>query len=416
MTGAHPQKSLPQEPDPRQMDRMASILAPLRRITQPKVLGIDRIPDRPALFVGNHTRYSFLDLPFMMTELWKRRRIIVRGLGDHGHYAIPIWRDLLEMGGMVRGTRANVRALMRDGQDIVVFPGGASEVFKGRGHEYRLIWKERIGFARLAIEFGYPIVPFAAVGAEEMFHVLVDRGMPIAAQVSAVMHRLVGLPLPPIPRGIGPTLLPRPERLYFWFGSPVETRQYGGAGDHDAAARAVRDEAKAAVEGGIETLLAERERDPHRRLLSRLWRQEQEAPQLATADPDAWLVTRAFEAWNEQGVEGAAAWLSRWVELIDPPDRPDAATWRGRERALARLNEVTSGLGAVSAHVTDAHTIGDEVLADFKLRQSSGAGTDPPGFSALFEMDHDQIVRMRVFPDRDAALRASERGADRQAT
>ena len=85
MTGAHPQKSLPQEPDPRQMDRIASILAPFRRITQPKVLGIDRIPDRPALFVGNHTRYSFLDLPFMMTELWKRRRIVVRGLGDHGH-------------------------------------------------------------------------------------------------------------------------------------------------------------------------------------------------------------------------------------------------------------------------------------------------------------------------------------------
>ena len=413
-----PQKpeSLPRAPDPRQMDRMATILAPFRRITQPKVIGIDGIPDCPALFVGNHTRYSFLDLPFMMTELWKRRRIIVRGLGDHGHYAIPVWRDLLEMGGMVRGTRANVRALMRDGQDILVFPGGANEVFKQRGEEYRLIWKERIGFARLAIEHGYPIVPFAAVGAEEMFHVLIDRGMPIAAQVSALMHRLVGLPLPPIPRGIGPTFLPRPERLYFWFGDPVSTSQYGGAGEDDAAARAVRDEVKAAVEGGIQKLLAERERDPHRRLLSRLWRQEQEASQLAAADPDAWLVTRAFEAWNEQGVEGAAAWLSPWVELVDPPNRPDADTWRGRERALARLDEVTSELGATSVRVTHAHTLGDEVLADFELRQGSGARTDPPGFSAVFELSGGQIVRMRVFPDREAALRASELGADRQAT
>ena len=99
MTGAHRQKSLPQEPDPRQMDRLASILAPFRRITQPKVLGIERIPHRPVLFVGNHTRYSFLDLPFMMSELWKRRRIIVRGLGDHAHYAIPVWRDLLRWEG-----------------------------------------------------------------------------------------------------------------------------------------------------------------------------------------------------------------------------------------------------------------------------------------------------------------------------
>jgi hypothetical protein len=42
-------------------------------------------------------------------------------------------------------------------------PGGAGEVFKGRGQDYKLLWKERLGFARMAIEFGYPIVPFAAV-------------------------------------------------------------------------------------------------------------------------------------------------------------------------------------------------------------------------------------------------------------
>ena len=271
------------------MDRLASILAPFRRVTQPKVLGIERIPHRPVLFVGNHTRYSFLDLPFMMGELWTRRRIIVRGLGDHAHYAIPVWRDLLTMGGMVRGTREPVRALMCDGQNILVFPGGADEVFKARGQEYRLMWKERLGFARLAIEFGYPIVPFAAVGAEEMLHVIADSRTLVAAQVSALMRRLVGLPLPPLVRGIGPTLLPRPERLYFWFGEPVNTGGYGDAGDDDAAARTVRDEAKTAVEVGIQTLLSERERDPHRGLPARLWHEEHELPQLAATDPDRGL-------------------------------------------------------------------------------------------------------------------------------
>ena len=68
------------------------------------------------MFAGNHTRYGLLDVPFMMGELWTRRRIAVRALGEHAHYAIPVWRDLLTMGGMVRGTRENVRALMRDGQ------------------------------------------------------------------------------------------------------------------------------------------------------------------------------------------------------------------------------------------------------------------------------------------------------------
>ena len=398
--------SLPAAPDARQMDRMTAILAPFRRVNQPKVSGIERIPHRPVLFVGNHTRYSFLDLPFMMSELWTRRRLIVRGLGDHAHYAIPVWRDLLTMGGMVRGTRENVRALMRDGHNILVFPGGADEVFKARGDEYQLLWRERLGFARLAIEFAYPIVPFAAVGAEEMYQVLIDSEMPGAAQVSALMRRLVGLPLPPLARGVGLTLLPRPERLYFWFGEPLDTSGYGGAGADDTAARTVRDEVRAAVNNGIRTLRLEREQDPRRGLLARLWHEEHELPELATSDPDAWLVTCAFEAWNEHGAAGAAAWLSRWVQLTDPPEQADAQTWRGREPALARLEQVAAELGASSAGVAEARTIGDQVLTVFDLLDRSGSPTEPPAFAALVEVDQDQIVRIRVFPDRAAAVRA----------
>jgi 1-acyl-sn-glycerol-3-phosphate acyltransferase len=398
--------SLPRAPDRRQLDRLASILAPVRRVTRPKVLGLEHIPHRPVLFVGNHSRYAFLDLPVMMDELWTRRRIAVRALGEHAHYAIPVWRDLLTMAGMVRGTREHVRALMREGQNILVFPGGTGEVFKGRGHDYQLMWKERLGFARLAIEFAYPIIPFAAVGAEEMFRVMVDREMPIAAQVSALMRRLVGVPLPPIARGIGVSPLPRPERLYFWFGQPVDTGRYRGAGENDAAARAVRDEVRAAVQAGIQLLLAERERDPQRGLLTRLWHEAGELPQLAGNDPDAWLVTRAFEAWNEHGVAGVAAWMSRWVRLTDPPEWPGAGTWRGRERALARLEEVTSELGATSAELTEARTIRDRVLAVFELRTESGSPSTPSGFAALFEVDADQILQMAVFLDRRAALDA----------
>jgi 1-acyl-sn-glycerol-3-phosphate acyltransferase len=398
--------SLPRAPDRRQLDRLASIMAPLRRVTQPKVLGIEHIPHRPVLFAGNHTRYGLLDVPFMMAELWTRRRMFVRPLGEHAHYAIPVWRDLLAMGGMVRGTRENVRALMRDGQSILVFPGGTGEVFKGRGQNYQLIWRERLGFARLAIESGYPIVPFAAVGAEEMLQVVVDRDMPIAAQISALMRRLVGLPLPPIPRGIGLTPLPRPERLYFWFGQPVETSQYGGAGEDNAAARAVRDEVRASVRTGIRILLTERERDPHRRLLTRLRHEADDLPHRPADDPDAWLVARAFEAWNEHGAAGAAAWLSRWVQLSDPPEWPEPRTWRGRERALARLEEVTSELGATTAELVEARSVSDRVLAVFELRNASGSPTTPSGFAALLEVDADQILGMAMFRDREAALHA----------
>src|SRR3954468_9584634 len=259
---------IPDLPADRQIDRLVTLLEPLARVTQPKVYGIDNLPDGGSLLVGNHTIYGLLDLPFLMAEIWKRRRLTVRGLGEHAHYRIPLWRDLLKTGGVVRGTRDNVRALMRERENVLVFPGGAREVNKRRGEKYRLIWKERIGFARLAIEQGYPIVPFAAVGAEEMVDVVLDNENPLYGQVAKLVEGVTGWPMLPAVRGVGLTPLPRPERLYFWFGEPIDTTRFGG--QDEVGARTLRDEGRAEVEGGMEFLLEERERDPDRGLVKRL--------------------------------------------------------------------------------------------------------------------------------------------------
>ena len=255
---------------PERIDRITSLLKPYLRILQPKLYGVENLPADGSLLVGNHTIYGFLDLPFMMAEIWKRRRLAVRGLGEHAHYAVPIWRDFLAAGGMVRGTRENVRALMRGRQTILVFPGGAREVFKQRGQQYQLLWRERIGFARLAIEHGYPVVPFAAVGAEEMLDVIIDQNTPLYGELLRLYEKFTGSPAPPVVAGVGATPIPRPERLYFWFGQPIDASRFGSRFDDTAAAQALRDEAKRSILVGIQFLRDERDRDPHRSLLARL--------------------------------------------------------------------------------------------------------------------------------------------------
>lgn len=261
---------VPPPPRPTQIDRLAAVLAPLSRVTAPLIVGVDRIPEHGAMLVGNHTILGVLDLPFMMRELWIHRGILPRGLGDHAHYAVPGWRELLVLGGMVRGTRENVRELMRRGEHVLVYPGGANEVLKGRGQRYQLLWRERLGFARLAIEAGYPIVPVAALGGDDMFDVLADERTPGYAQASALSKRLTGVPLPPLVRGIGPTPIPRPERLYFQFGDPIETARFGGRHEDDEAARELRERVREAILSGIDELRDLREQDPGRPLLRRL--------------------------------------------------------------------------------------------------------------------------------------------------
>jgi hypothetical protein len=80
-------------------------------------------------------------------------------------------------------------------------------------------------------------------------HTLLDTDGRIGAPVRALATRLTGrsdlgtMAL----RGFGPTLLPRPERFYFSFGSPIDTRCWSGFHESEEAQEALRDPHRGAV-------------------------------------------------------------------------------------------------------------------------------------------------------------------------
>ena len=262
--------SVPDPPSATEVTTTVRLIEPLRKLINPKAYGIDNVPKCGALLVGNHTVLGVLDLPLMCAELWERGRI-VRALGDHAQFKVPVWRHMLKRYGVVEGTRANCAELMRRGELILVFPGGGREVAKRKGERYKLVWKNRMGFARLAINYGYPIIPFASVGADDAVDIVLDADNPLLAPERLFVEKVLGSPDSwPIWRGIGPTPIPRPERQYYWFGEPIDTTSVRGCQDDDATVREVRDSTKTAVEYGIQFLLEEREHDKNRSLLGRL--------------------------------------------------------------------------------------------------------------------------------------------------
>jgi len=277
----HPSESEPDEapqPDPDFIREMlGKLLAPWRWITSPVFYGMENIPEeRGALFVSNHTLMGMLDVPLLLFELLDKRGLLLRSLGDRLHYeTLPsFWGDVCSSVGVVLGTPEGCARLMRAGESILVFPGGGREVCKRKGEKYGLVWKERTGFARMAIEHGYPIIPVSAIGADDCFDILIDANDILNTPLRGPIERL-GLRedlIPPLIRGVGLSVWPRPERFYFRFGEVIETAQYEGRSDDPEALCAVRDQTRAAVEEGIEWLLAEREHDPGRDLVGRLRR------------------------------------------------------------------------------------------------------------------------------------------------
>ncbi len=254
-------------PSPGQMRRRFAIG---RRWFSPIFLGMwGHDPSRPALYVGNHTLFGLMDAPLMIEHLYTQYGVMLRGLGDRDHFNMPVWGDLLIRHGMVLGTPENCAALMVAGENILVFPGGAREVMRRKGERYQLIWKQRTGFARMAIEHGYDIIPFGSIGPDESYEILLDAndiqksGAWNWAATRLGLDRLTrnGEVIPPIARGIGPTMIPRPQRYYFGFGERIPTAHLEAEAQNKEVWWQVRETVAAAVEDQVKRLLRYRQED-----------------------------------------------------------------------------------------------------------------------------------------------------------
>ncbi len=200
----------------------------VKRLFNPMILGADNVPDRPCLFVGNHSLFA-LDGWVLGPLLQKELGRFIRGLGDKFLFASENVGDYVLKRGVVMGHPEVCSALMKAGCDLMVFPGGAHEAVKPASEMYELQWKERYGFVKLAAKHGYTIMPFGMVGPDEFYgHLLEGQDLP-DSRLGQLLQRLGLLTedtrsdvLPPIPVGALGTLIPKPQRCYIGFGEPID--------------------------------------------------------------------------------------------------------------------------------------------------------------------------------------------------
>lgn len=268
---------------PPSKDFVKEIAKPFINWFSPRLYGFEKIEkDRPALYVSNHTVLGLTDGFFLGLEMYLQKDIMLRPLVDHLHWEIPFWRQLIKNVGMVPGTRDSCAALMDAGEHVLVFPGGRREVCKQKGEAYHLIWGNRVGFARMAVANGYDIIPVATLGGEEMFDILIDSkeimNSPIGAwlQNSGFADRYLhgGENLPPIIKGIGRTVIPKPQRQYILVGDRIETKRFNGEIENEELLMDVRKEVETAFVTMFDDLRAYRENDTDeewwRKLLKRM--------------------------------------------------------------------------------------------------------------------------------------------------
>jgi len=214
--------------------------------------GIEDVPAGPFMLISNHAGQLPFDGMMLQTAMLLEAEPprIVRGMAEYYVSELPFMSVTAARGGTLTGTPRNCINLLKEGEVVMAFPEGARGMNKPFTKRYKL---ERfgLGFMRLALEAGVPIVPVSVVGSEEQNPGLVNlRGL----------GKLLGAPALPITLTfplLGPLgLLPMPVKYHLYFHEPMYFE--GDPDDEDARIQDLVDQVRAVIEAGFDRGLRER--------------------------------------------------------------------------------------------------------------------------------------------------------------
>jgi 1-acyl-sn-glycerol-3-phosphate acyltransferase len=210
-----------------------------------EVRGLGNIPqDGPVLLVGNHSGGTLIADTFVFSAAFYEHFGPARTFHQLAHdmvFRVPGARALVAPWGTVPANPENMkRALDRDAA-LLVYPGGDWETYRPSWESSKIDFAGRKGFARLALEYGVPIVPVVSIGGQETA-LFLGQGNRLARTLRLdKTFRIKVLP-PVLGPPVGPTVLdlpirfPLPAKITVSVGQPIDLREKLGsrAGADDA--------------------------------------------------------------------------------------------------------------------------------------------------------------------------------------
>ena len=192
-------------PDPERLKRTARLLRPLQIYHRYEVTGLEHVPREGGCLLVCHHSAATYDGFLLGLILWEKTGRLGRGLGDDRIFQTPGLSDFARQIGLVPASPTAGQELLAQGELVGVAPGGMWEALRPREQRYQVRWEQRRGFCRLALRAQVPMLLAACPRADDLYEIY---GNPITDALYQRLH----LPLP-LMKGLGPTLLPRPEKL-----------------------------------------------------------------------------------------------------------------------------------------------------------------------------------------------------------
>jgi 1-acyl-sn-glycerol-3-phosphate acyltransferase len=210
------------------------------------VAGLSEVPDKPLLFVGNHSGAAMIPdtLVWIAAYLAASRKTPLCTLAHDGMFdaypsRLAAWMTRM---GALRASHERALHALQSGFAVQVYPGGDDDACRSFRRRHEVIFAGRTGYVALAREANVPIVPVVSIGAHEALCVLSD-GKRIARLLGLREKlRLTAFPLTlSLPWGLWlgplPGYVPLPTKVVIRALTPIDPYD-GSIDDVDAKVRA----------------------------------------------------------------------------------------------------------------------------------------------------------------------------------
>lgn len=198
--------------DPEFIDRLVPLMELFGRYFGAEVRHFDRVPRQGSvLLIGNHSGGMLTPDTSVLMAAWYR----ARGSGDplallaaDSVFGIPGFKTLCRKLGLVPASHGAAERALQKGSSLLLYPGGAHEVYRPWAERNRVDFAGHKGFIKLALRTGVPVVPVVGHGGHESVIVL-SRGETLAKIFGMNRIRLDIFPIiAQVPWGISSPVLP----------------------------------------------------------------------------------------------------------------------------------------------------------------------------------------------------------------
>jgi 1-acyl-sn-glycerol-3-phosphate acyltransferase len=227
--------------------------------------GWEHLPEPPALMIGIHAGAPLPWDAWTVGIQWWRRFGPERPLHGTAHDALmasPVLGAYFRRMGVLPAAADSISAALAAGRDVALWPGGDRDALRSWTKRDDAVLAGRMGFVKMAIRCGVPIVPISTIGGPDSMPVLAT-GRRIAKLLQ--LDRVARLKMFPIaiqiPWGISPALLPEiplPTKIRTAFQEPIRFDTDPDRAQDEAYVRDAYREVCRSVQAGMDALARRR--------------------------------------------------------------------------------------------------------------------------------------------------------------